>query len=412
MTQRTIDPRIVRALILTTVTVAAFLAAVYLGRGMYHLIVKKSPPTDCFLRWRELRYAVDGQNPYDISEYVYDHTFGVPPVSPNSRPVRIDPLYGATWIGSGYPPWAFFWSALFIPPVSWPVARVWFFLMDVIALATIVVFAWRASPSDLFSHRLLLVLAVLGTSPLCSTLVNGQWGLILSAILVACVSWKERSGRIPLGILYAIALLKPTLSFAHAGVFLSRRRYLSLVIALIATIVAAAIVGWHVATSPLEMVKQMLLQTSRWKDISYSIPDALIFIGVSRSLAFFGCLGFAAILSVVLVQGSKNTAVFEMAVCSALARLFTYHQCYDNILIVFPAIALGQLFLKRPTVGHAAVFAIFLITLWLPLRLADSRIIQGLHLVIWSSGLAWLVYFTRYSNEARTRLLVTGETFS
>jgi hypothetical protein len=400
MIQRAIDPRIARAFVLTAVTVAAFFAAIYLGRGMYHLIIKKSHPTDFFLRWRELRYVAGGQNPYDISEYLYDREFGVPPALPNSRPVNVDPVYGATWVGSGYPPWAFFWSALFIPPVSWPIARIWFFLMNVVALALIVMFAWRASPSNLFSHKLLLALTVLGASPLCSTLVNGQWGVILCAILVICVSQRERLGRVPLGILYAIALLKPTFSFAHASVFFNRRLYLPLMVAFIVTVAAAMIVGLHVATSPLVMVKQMLLQTSRWKDNSYSIPDVLIVAGVSRSLAFFGCLGFATILSIILVQGSKNTALFEMAVCSTLARLFTYHQSYDDMLIIFLAIALGQLFLKRPAVGHAAMFAVFLITLWLPLHLADFPIIQALHLVIWTAGLAWLVYFTRCSNKA------------
>jgi hypothetical protein len=158
--------------------------------------------------------------------------------------------------------------------------------------------------------------------------------------------------------------------------------WLTLAIASIATVGASIIIGWHIATNPLEMVKQMLLQTSRWKDGSCSIPDALIFVGISRSAAFFGCLGFATILSIVLVHGSKNTALFEMAVCATLARLFTYHQSYDDILIVFLAIALGQLFLKRPTVGNAGIFAAFLVTLWLPLRLADLVIVQGLHLVI------------------------------
>ncbi len=412
MIQRTIDPRITRAFVLAAVTVAAFFAAIYLGRGMYHLIVKKSHPTDFFLRWRELRYVAGGQNPYDISEYLYDREFGVSPALPNSRPVNIDPVYGATWVGSGYPPWAFFWSALFIPPVSWPVARVWFFLMNVIALLLIVMFACRAAPSNLVSHKLLLALTVLGASPLCSTLVNGQWGVILCAILVICVSYRERLGRVPLGILYAIALLKPTFSFAHASVFFNRRLYLSLMVAFIATVAAAMIVGRHVATSPLVMVKQMLVQTSRWKDNSYSIPDVLIFIGVTRSLAFFGCLGFATILSIVLVQGSQNAPLFEMAICSTLARLFTYHQSYDDILIVFLAIALGQLFLKRPAVGHATMFVVILTALCLPLHLADFPIIQALHLVIWTAGLAWLVYFTRYAKEAKSQPVTARETFA
>ena len=412
MTQRPIDPRIVRAFISVAITVSAFLTVFYLGRGVYHLILKKTPPTDSFLRWRELRYVVGGQNPYDISEYLYEREFGVISISTNSRPVRIDPVYGATWIGSGYPPWAFFWSAIFIPPISWPIARVWFFLIDIFALAGIAVFAWRASPSGEFTHKLLLMLTLLGTSPVCSTLVNGQWGIILCAILIVCITQKEKLGRLPLGILYAIALLKPTFSFSQASVFLNRCLWLVLAVAAVATVGAAMIVGWHLATSPVLMVKQMLLQTSRWKDGSYSIPDALIYVGVPRSLAFFGCLGFATLLSIVLVQGSRNTALFEMAVCGTLARLFTYHQSYDDILIVFLAIALGQLFLKRPTIGHAAMYATFLIMLWLPLRLADFRIVQGLHLVIWTTGLAWLVWFTRFSDEAKTPSMAARETFA
>ena len=403
MTQRPLDSPFVRRFILTTLTITTCLSIGYLGRGVYHLILKKNRPVDLALRWRELRYVVGGQNPYDISEYLYRRKLGLPPGSPNSRPVAIDPQHGATWVASGYPPWAFFWSNLFILPVSWQIARVWFFLMNMVALAVLVLFAWQASPSNVVSHRLLLALAVVSGSPLCSTLVNGQWGVILCAILAVCIAQRAKLGRTIVGVLYAVALLKPTFSFTHSSVFLNRRFFASLVIAFVLTLAASAIVGWHVATSPyrnapanvpavfpVERVFLLLLQHSRHVD-----PGS-----VSRDPSLFSAACCAqSSCAFVLVRGNKHTAVYELAVCCVLSRLFTYHQSYDDVLIVFLTLALGQLFLKQPTFGHAAMFALLLAIQSLPLRLDDWPVVQYLYLAIWSVGLAWLVYFTRCPSE-------------
>src|SRR5436190_24338457 len=87
----------------------------------------------------------------------------------------------------------------------------------------------------------------------------------------------------------------------------------------------------------MEMIEQMFNQSARWQDTSYCIPDALVFMRVPRSVAFLGCCGAGITLSLYCLRLEPDETTYKLAVCGALARLLTYHQGYDNVLVILLA---------------------------------------------------------------------------
>lgn len=384
--------RLTRVIILLLVAISALLSALWLGRGFSKLGFLERPG-DLFLRWREQIYVCNGQDPYVLSEYMYANMHGQTPDIPVGKQVIIDPVLGATATGSGYPPWAFFWANLFIPPVAWQISRIWFLFSNLAACAFMAYFAWRSCPSSSTMERLLLVFGLFSSSAIGTTLGNGQWGIVLSALLCASLSLKGGKGTSLVSALaYSIALLKPSFSFAHIAVFLKQRQWMAIFVIGVATIIASLLIGLHVQSSPLEMVTQMISQTSRWEDISYSIPDALTTIGIPRSMSMLGCLTAGVVLSFLCLNLGPDDAVFKMAVCTGLARLLSYHQLYDNLMISFLALALGRLFLRQRTMVNGLIYVCIMILIWLPGRMSDLLPIQIIQITLWSVGIIWLVY--------------------
>lgn len=273
---------------------SALLVPIQLGRGLFILGFATNQPLDFSLRWTEQQHTAKGTNPYDVSEHFYRLKQDLPPTS---EAPRIHSETTGTWIGSGYPPWAFLWTNLFIPPLDIGIARWWFFACNLAALGVLVAFAWSVIPNGTLFQRSFVVASTLSASAIGTTLGNGQWGLILPALLILASRQLSRGRPLSAGALFAVSLLKPTFSFAHANGFLARRAWSPLALSCLLTVAAAGLVGWHLGTNPLVMIRQMLEQSARWEDFSYSIPDALVAMSLPRTPAIFACLALAGCLS-------------------------------------------------------------------------------------------------------------------
>jgi hypothetical protein len=367
--------------------IAILLSVVFTGRGLFLLGVHNEKPNDLALRWRELRYVQKGVNPYDLSDFLFRKETGLPPVD---KPVKIDPELGGTSIASGYPPWAFLWSAIFIPPVGWTFARLWFFGVNLAALTVIAIFAWKILKNGKPLERLFVVSCVLSANSIGTTFGNGQWGIILCALLILITySLRQKKTTFP-GFMYAVVLLKPTFGFAFAPLFARNRSWISFVLAGLLTTSAWILVTGHVGSRPIEMLHQMLDQTAKWKDCSYSIPDAVVAIGLPRSLVVLGCLGAGVIIAWRMVTIGPDDPTYQLAVCGTIARIFSYHQLYDNVLIIFLVAAIAKLFLERDKLSDIFVMLAVLISIWIPGRFTSVPLIQIFQLVSWAGGLFWL----------------------
>lgn len=368
--------------------IAIILGTLFTGRGLYLLGIAEEKPNDLALRWREVKYVSSGINPYDISDYLYHKENALPLPA---RPARIDPQLGGTPVASGYPPWAFFWSFPFIPPVDWGYARAWFFGLNVVSLAFLGIYAWRGTVSCSPMQRLFPVACVFSMNAIGTTLGNGQWGIILCALLATTSLSLHRGATTIPALIYAASLLKPTFGFTHAAVFLRRNSWRALLLAGLFTASSWLAVSWHVGISPLDMLHQMLEQTTRWNDVSYSIPDALAGIGAPRNLAMLGCLATGVVSAACILGMKPRETLYELAVCATLARVMAYHQLYDNVLIVFLVIAIARLAIQRAKMVDFAVLFALLVSVWIPGRFTSLFAIQAYQIVAWLCALGWLM---------------------
>jgi hypothetical protein len=147
-----------------------------------------------------------------------------------------------------------------------------------------------------------------------------------------------------------------------------------------------------VKTNPLEMIQQLFAQTGVWRHIPYSLQDYIAALGFSSTVNALVSLGLVLALTVLFIWKRPGDLLVQLAVCGTLARVGPYHQLYDDVLIMFLLLALGRLFLLRPTLANGLVYALITISLCLPGRLTVSPTIGFLHIILWSCGLAWLLY--------------------
>lgn len=381
-------PLMQRKLLIALLLASSVLAILQLGRGLFILGAARNQPLDFSLRWAEQIQVAGGTNPYDVSEHFYRLKLGLPPTA---NAPRIHSGVTGTWIGSGYPPWAFFWANGFIPPLKTGIARLWFFSCNLAALTVLAIFAGSVIPNGTPFQRSFAAVTALSASAIGTTLGNGQWGLILLALLILASRQLSRGSPLSAGALFAVSLLKPTFSFAHANGFLAGRAWQALALAGLLTAAAAGLAGWHIGTSPLVMIRQMLEQSARWKDLSYSIPDALVALNLPRTPVILGCLALAGGLSWWFAARRPQDVLFGLAVAGVLARVLAYHQLYDNVLILFLLLVLARGYFNNNRWMDLAVFATVLLTLWLPGRLTHIPAVQVAQIAIWCGGLGWMV---------------------
>lgn len=361
----------------------------YTGRGLYLSGISPALPLDFSLRWAEQKDVATGINPYQVSERLYQAR---QETAAGGHPGPVPESHVKTWIGSGYPPWAFFWANLFIPPLDVRWSRHWFFAANLLALGVLAAFAWRSMPEDSSKfHRAFACSATLSANAIGTTLGNGQWGLILMALLIG-TSWTAGKARgLPSGFLFAVALLKPTFSFATAGALAGNGQWRSLATALTLTLAAAWAVAWHVGTTPQAMVGQMFEQSSRWEDLSYSLPDGLHALGLPRTPTLLFCLAGGTLLSFWLSRRSSGYPLACLAITGVVARVFTYHQLYNNVLIVFLVIWLTRRYVTHHRLSDLTGLCLVMASLWIPGRFTHSGPVQCTQIAIWiaASGLVW-----------------------
>ncbi len=399
-----LNDRVFRIILIANLIVACSVAAIFTGRGIFLLGFSNEKPNDLALRWREQHYISKGQNPYDISEHLYQKDIGE---QPSEKVVILDSKLGGTPIASGYPPWAFFWSNVFIPPLEWAVTRTWFFIANLAALGLIGGFAWKNTPESKLSHRLFMVSCALSANSVGTTLGNGQWGLILCALLVLIPLQLDKGKWWAPALYYAFTLLKPTFSFTHVVMMWRRKAWPAFLLAGTLTAVVTMVISWQVKTNPLMMISQMLEQTARWDDISYSIADAIVALGIHRGAVMLGCMTLAVALSWAMLRGIRADAILELAVCGTLARVFTYHQLYDNVLIIFLVLASAQLFLKKGRWNDLTILGLLLVSVWLPGRFTGLVPVQVFQISIWTASLYWLVHQHRQEGQKLSNLQIT-----
>jgi hypothetical protein len=341
---------------------------------------------DYTTRWRERRYLSLGIDPYDVSVQFK----GMQPNTSELARIARHHLENEPAIDpSGYPPWGLAASFLFIPPGSQRMGQFVFCGMCLCALGISAWYAYAAARRWGTGPALLMSASVLAMFGNASTLRLGQFGLLLNALLAISLLQFTRQKQITSGLAMAVASIKPNYSLFQLAVMVFRRQWIAVgVVALICA--AACLVPWALTgVNPIEMTEQLVRQSAYVSEADTSLlRPARLIMPYSLAVAGLGMLSFI----VTMLLGwryRKASPLIAASAAAVLGRVCLYHRQYDNVMLMFPLLALGLLALSNRRVWMWIAFAAYGATLWVPIPYLMYRppVIFVLSLV-WVSGLA------------------------
>jgi hypothetical protein len=356
----------------------------YLANGVATLVAPNYRG-DLNTRWRERGYLRAGIDPYDVSVQFN----GMKPNAAETRRIADHDLQNESAIdSSGYPPWGLAASFLFMPPGPERLAQAVFAAICLASLGLAVCYAFGQGRQWGTGPGLFMAACVFAMFSNAGTLRLGQYGLILNAFLI-CSLWAFVKRQAALsGLAMAVAAIKPTYSMSQVVVMVFRRQWVSLML-LAAVCAAASVVPWALTgVGPVEMVQQMLGQSAHVSEGDTSL------LRLARSVIPYSSA--VTILTAACVIGTSSLAwkyrnyspLVATSAAAVTGRVFLYHRQYDNVMLVFPLLALGLLALAIRKPWAWVVFAVYGATLWAPLPYMAYRppVIAAL-CTVWLAGL-------------------------
>ena len=288
-------------------------------------------------------------------------------------------------------PWGWLSNAFaYWPPSPW--TRPYYGLL---MLATIALMAWWAYKAGARSSRadgVLFASAALAISSICTVLGLGQNAFFVVGALIGCLMLAERGHRLAAGLCLGLALAKPQIAAPFALPFLVRGEWLVLGAAAGYVAIALLLVCWAISQTPVVFIKGWLAylgDAPPWP--GYGPYQMVIDAGVERDVALAAtAIAVAAAGLVVIYLLRRQPLPVLFAIAAVTGRLWSYHQLYDNAMLVFLLIALGSLAARQHNWLTTTTFVAVGATLWMPGRACDIVIFQLFQMAVWVIGTAVL----------------------
>jgi hypothetical protein len=369
----------------------------YLVNGLQHITAREFAG-DLLNQWHTQRYVSNGINPYDVG--ILFLKLELTP-SEEERIKHLNAIHLQEIMPVVYPPWAYVTNMLLLVPDNFRVTQFIFATLSVAALGLVSIWAFSVGKSHSRMAGLILSASVFAMSANASTLRLGQYGLICNALLVVMLWSETRTKQIPEGIAFALAALKPSFSGFYFVVFLIRRHFVAMALVLVYVVMASLVVGYLVRTSPIEMILQMFVQSSLIPIGGVGPLNVLLEHGAlaGPTNAAAGAAGLVAVV-LLMIRFRDTSTLTLFSIAAVIGRLFFYHRQYDNVMLVFPLVALGLGMFEKPSALRIGIFLIFGCSLWFPLRYSDyTDLVQLIFGAIWIGGLCAVL---AYSSSSKT----------
>jgi hypothetical protein len=330
--------------------------------------------------------CVEFDRSFDVL-FTHDQQIGIKPPTLNFRYAAVDRRIGEV-DAIGYPPWTYA-TGILLHSLPLPWGRLQFALLNLLAVASIGRWAITLAPVEVStSARWVLPLSVFGTMSFCSTLIYGQYGVLLVAMIAWSASFLERRRSVPSGLLLGMAMLKPSCAIPFGLLPLCRRDWRSL--AVTATYVAGGglLVCWMTHTTMGTFISQMQADASRHVIEIGGLLKALVVAKVPLPLAMPALIAILVLAGGwwMISMGNRAGMLDRLAVAGLVARIFTYHRPYDDLLLVFLLLALEVRLMQRPTRALAAAMLAVGLSLWLPLGFERKWPVMAMQYICWIWG--------------------------
>lgn len=364
-------------------------SASYFIKGFYTLVIFPRGAKDLFERWLEQQYIYLGQYPYDARE------------GSSNVITKLGPV-----VSGGYPPWAFFTGFFLVARLPWQITRLYFAFVNLISIFIVALFSYKIGSPYGKSKALFSLSAILAISTHTTTLNNGQYGIIINALLI-CFYWcLEKRQYIWAGLALGLAMIKPNISGLYLFILLVHKR-INAILSFTIYIIFANIYIWIlVKETPIYMINHIIDQSQRFADRGGSGINILTNLGIDPKLAtiVLGLLGIV-IVTIIFYFWRNYSLLTLFAIASVIGRVCTYHQFYDNVMLIFLLLALIKITFDKPQTLNILILTLVAATLWIPrsmIHLINAiSIYEVTQLIIWTIALIYLlVYEKRNSLEA------------
>jgi hypothetical protein len=293
------------------------------------------------------------------------------------------------------PPWGYPFGLLLTAP-EWPAVRVYFAVINALALAVLMWWAYREPRMAPPHVRWLLAGAVFAFGGSCTATEVGQVSIVVTALLAGALMLDRMQRQAAAGLLVALALIKPTIAAPFAVALLVAGRYRAAAAAA-AYGAAACAFTWSVTGAlPHHMLQQMAAGAAKYAGAgTLGLNDVLAAAGVVSAAQVALAPLIVTVPAMALMAMARQSLTLSFAVAAVWGRLWTYHKSYDDVMLAFLLIPLGVLALVHRSRAASAAFVLVGAVSWIPGRLLAVPEIQMLQLVAWPAALAVLVVSLR-----------------
>jgi hypothetical protein len=396
-------------LLKTLAVILTLVAGYYFIDGMDKLITGNA--VDLRRRWIDQQYFYNRQNPYDVL-YVHGPPIEGAPSIPTSRDSSVIPEVGAPDAGA-YPPWSFITGTV-LTGAPWPMVKVIYAVINLAAMAVIALWVWRLA-RDHAATATAVVLFISGTLAIDSgrlTLIQGQFAIILIAMIVAASVMAERNQYIIAGLLLGAAMIKPNITVPFCLCFLIRKQIKPLIVAGLYVVICSLAVWLTTKTDPVEMLHQMSIgANSVARDMPSILKLLIVKFHVPVDTAVKGLAGACLLLATAIMFLCRHRPMLVLfSIAAFVGRVWMYHRPYDDFMLVPILICVGLLAVK-PGENRSALLMFILmgITLWLPVTGRIKWPWVFVQHLIW---LATLIYILANDRDKKPLLESQGATLA
>lgn len=352
---------------------------VYLAKGFYNLTLDQNEGArDLMERWQEQQYIYHRQYPYYARQ----------------GSENIIPEIGS--IGSGgYFPWSFFTGFFLIPKISWEATRFYHAFLNLLSLVILGLFSYHIGLPYGRSKALFSLAASLAVSSNCTTLNNGQYGLIINALLIIFFEGIKRYKHGWTGLILGLAMVKPNISALYFFILIIYRRFQTISSFLIYIIGGSIFVAWIVRTSPFKMIGEIFQQSNYFAGRGNSAVNYFIKFGLSPSAAVLVLGGSAILITLIIFYFCRSYSLLTLfAIASVMGRIATYHKFYDNVMVIFLLLAVLKMTWIKPHKFNFIILLLVGLSLWLPAKIIQFKADYGtaIQFIIWLFALGYLLF--------------------
>lgn len=353
----------------TLIAILAILSLIYTARLAYDF--PRINKTDLLERHREIRILEQGYYPR-VTFY------------PDDKITHS--------VNSVYPPYAFPMLWFLVPFSDYQINRTWMTAINLFCAGMMAGYGWKLGRAYGWRGSALLALSTTAFFALSTNLLGAQLGLLVNALLVLMLTALNLKRPWRAGVFWMLAMIKPQNSLFAVILFFKRATWKPVLAATGILIGLSQIVAEYCDIPLRQILSSMIFSNLHQHFIRQGNSITSILAQLDISPVLLTMAGLAGSLLIVFLLRRRLHArvspLVELAVLLGIMRVVFYHRPYDNIMLVFLILALGQHALEKNKLHAWLAYLWTGLTVWLPMNLPSAP--SGKEIVRWLSEISRL----------------------